>query len=473
MIDSEKCIKRYLIIFSLYISPFILLGKMYRDDYARSVNGYFMWSWDGRPLADLFIYIINMGGELTPISPFSYVISILVCSFTCFIISKLIIEDTTLPATMAVTILFISPFYLQNLSYNYDSVTMCIAIMLCAIPYITKRQKHSIILSFIFPCAALMTYQAAIPVFFALAILSCIMANSDVERRIIFYRCVSASLSVVFYVIAIAPLFVRGPYSKTKASLIDVNSTMVSSVIGNLKNLISLIGSLTDYTWIISFSACFTLLLTTIILLLLKKGGGFWKYFSILSSTGLFAATSLMFFLIKNPVYMPRVMIWFNALCMVACVSSCLIKSINYRIRLFIVGIPFVYCIVSANNFYNAAKLNKEKQLSIASSIYSDTRQISDSSKIIIYWGAQSSPAEARIRERFKFIKQILNSDYGWWNVSEYLNAEYPTLQVLRGRGDFTRSDYCGIVLKKWNGYYTITKKDENTIVIFKDISCI
>ncbi|EIZ9496383.1 hypothetical protein MRB77_004250, partial [Cronobacter sakazakii] len=49
----------------LFFLPFILLGPKYFDDLSRLNLGYFYWSVDGRPLAELIFKGISFGGQLT------------------------------------------------------------------------------------------------------------------------------------------------------------------------------------------------------------------------------------------------------------------------------------------------------------------------------------------------------------------------------------------------------------------------
>ncbi|MEX1726232.1 glucosyltransferase domain-containing protein, partial [Escherichia coli] len=104
------------IVFLFYL-PIYLIDKPFTDDYARNIRGYFGWSGDGRPLADIAIYIINFGSNLTDTSPLSSILAVLICALTCAIISYNIAGSSAFVTIAAASSLIVSPFFFHNALY--------------------------------------------------------------------------------------------------------------------------------------------------------------------------------------------------------------------------------------------------------------------------------------------------------------------------------------------------------------------
>ncbi|MDF3623317.1 glucosyltransferase domain-containing protein, partial [Enterobacter hormaechei] len=156
------------------IAAFMLIvfsiDKNFGDDNARTVDRYFGWEQEGRPIASLIVYILNGGGLLTNIAPLSQVLTILVGCLTCAIIGRYVIKTHPLTCALATAVIFTSPFFIENLSFKFDSLSMSTAMLFCCIPFVTMKEKNALISSvacFAFTLLSLMTYQAALPLFYA------------------------------------------------------------------------------------------------------------------------------------------------------------------------------------------------------------------------------------------------------------------------------------------------------------------
>lgn len=86
------------------------VGKLYLDDNARLMDGYYGWENEGRPLASLVIYILNFGKILTDISPLSQLIAIALAVGSCSIIGRDVLKKSPVVSAIATSPLFIFPF---------------------------------------------------------------------------------------------------------------------------------------------------------------------------------------------------------------------------------------------------------------------------------------------------------------------------------------------------------------------------
>ena len=111
--------------------PISLMVPMYMDDFQRSLRGSFDWVSDGRPLAEL-IYRIGIfdspGTVLT--SPLGTLLCIPGICLSSLLICKIFDHRKPWAAAMAAVFIFIQPYFIENLSYSFDSPFMVFAILL-------------------------------------------------------------------------------------------------------------------------------------------------------------------------------------------------------------------------------------------------------------------------------------------------------------------------------------------------------
>ncbi len=144
--------------------------RLYIDDIGRSMRGYAMW-WDlgGRPLADLFITIINLGSPLVNTFPLPQLISISLLVVAGICLARAFGVESRLMAALCTLPLAGQPYYLENMSYSFDSPFMALSMLLCVCAAIQLfgTGKYRLIYSLCMLFAALNLYQAPLGAFFA------------------------------------------------------------------------------------------------------------------------------------------------------------------------------------------------------------------------------------------------------------------------------------------------------------------
>ncbi|NBN29879.1 hypothetical protein GWI84_15125, partial [Proteus sp. G4408] len=149
------------IVLSLYFLPVFFLTDGYRDDFSRNINGDYVWDTEGRPVAYMIIKIINLFGDLTNPSPLSQMLSIIISYFACVIIMKRFFYQGGVVSAITPSLIFLTPFFIQNISYQYDILPMVFSIFFLILSIETRKNIYSIILISL----SLSTYQPAISIY--------------------------------------------------------------------------------------------------------------------------------------------------------------------------------------------------------------------------------------------------------------------------------------------------------------------
>lgn len=122
-------IMAYLVIFSY---PLIRADHLYRDDIWRSFHGEMGWVSNGRPLSSLIALLVNGGPRLADLAPLPLWLGLVAITAAILLWRRRLLAFDTGYAWLAMLILVVQPFFLQNLSYHFDALPMTLALA-CAI----------------------------------------------------------------------------------------------------------------------------------------------------------------------------------------------------------------------------------------------------------------------------------------------------------------------------------------------------
>ncbi|VEI48582.1 Uncharacterised protein [Actinobacillus equuli] len=148
------------------ISSYHLADIYYIDDLGRSIVGSRGWDNFSRFSSNFLSSILNMSVRLTDISPLTQIISIIILSISSLILVVIFSKKSSYFTLLGSTFLGLSPFYLENMSYKFDSPYMTLAILASLLPFLFIR--NSIIFIIVGICSLLLmytTYQAANAIF--------------------------------------------------------------------------------------------------------------------------------------------------------------------------------------------------------------------------------------------------------------------------------------------------------------------
>ncbi|HHT3208480.1 TPA: glucosyltransferase domain-containing protein, partial [Enterobacter hormaechei] len=134
----EKLFSRYKIAYIaglVYILPIIIAGRMFNDDIGRATEGYTKWGVNGRPLSDWIMEGLSFGFPISNLSPFTIIIALLITVLCGALLAEHFgVEDKAKRNILALSFI-ISPFYLENLSYQFDSLPMALSLLFASLAF--------------------------------------------------------------------------------------------------------------------------------------------------------------------------------------------------------------------------------------------------------------------------------------------------------------------------------------------------
>ncbi|WP_222423002.1 hypothetical protein, partial [Yersinia rochesterensis] len=77
-----------------------------------------------------------------------------------------------------------------------------------------------------------------------------------------------------------------------------------------------------------------------------------------------------------------------------------------------------------------------------------------------------------RILKKYPYASGIYHPDLGWNTTRVFAEIETPFFKAEKGTYNPPNNEICGKEIKKWNGLYTITSKDNKYHAIFRNVKC-
>ncbi|MHC8324169.1 glucosyltransferase domain-containing protein [Pseudomonas sp. GB2N2] len=165
----------------IYVLPLILADYPYIDDNWRSLSAGMAWSRQGRLFAELFYNALTFGTGAPNIFPLPLLIATLAMASALTRLTFHYYPQPTLACCLVVLPLWYNPFFLQNLSYQYDGPTMVLSLV--AVIYAITFRHPGRILQWLVPAfliaLALGLYQVSLNVFLGLCCVELLRAAND------------------------------------------------------------------------------------------------------------------------------------------------------------------------------------------------------------------------------------------------------------------------------------------------------
>jgi hypothetical protein len=324
----------YFCIYFLFILPIIRANYFYVDDISRNLTGYARWTSVGRPLTNVLMKAINFNlwtlSDLAPLPQLLATMILSVASAWTSMAFRLRFGFALLPIAFIVC----NPFFIENLSYRYDSLSMALAVVLVMLPVALEKMLvglslyFSIFLSLVL---ALNLYQPAVNVFIVLIFFTSLLMlrmHHDLFKIMfrLFYGLICLSAAMIAYKIEI--LFIGfQKYAQQHAQFVALGN--LSPVLRNVRHFYAFLARNllhTHQTQLLLMGMFLGFL--AFVLRFIKA-----SWFQNRSSLSLIFAAFLIMgtlggiigpvILLQHPVWAPRVLIGFGAVA--ACALSLLL----------------------------------------------------------------------------------------------------------------------------------------------------
>ncbi|HGN1344164.1 TPA: glucosyltransferase domain-containing protein [Pseudomonas aeruginosa] len=263
-ITSAHAIIMALIISLLYVYPTINAGVYYIDDLARSQTGYLGWSVLGRPLSDYIFYIFTFGGNSSvDISPLPQLLSIVFMAISIKYLSINLFKEITIASILCSSLVFITPLFLHNIIYKYDSLSMVLSLSSCIYSAFYKNKNSTIEFSVktLLLVASLCLYQVSATAFIMLISIS--YAFNYSQKKTILISRLFKDLLVIFASYCIYLIILKTTATTSRSETIFGYSNWFNLLEVNITKFINMYLNAYSSTVIaiILFSMCIAILI--------------------------------------------------------------------------------------------------------------------------------------------------------------------------------------------------------------------
>ncbi len=479
--------------FLIYAFPIMLADILYRDDIRRTLYGDpSTWYKDARPLMAFIVEFFNLGAPVFDISPLTQILGVAILALALTLFSrKYFPEHSKKSAILCCMMFIISPFFLENLSYHFESLGMCLSLALYLILFSLPDRIQGIslfVLTFLFSFCVLCLYQAAIGSFGALLFLTGYLKLNKINWKQFFssalYMITGCLAAVVIYMLLVAPLYVpEEGYQATHSAVITFSSEGIRQLVSNIFNFVLLL-RITFFTDIRLSGIYLSVALLLISLLSLyiyykkqKQENGNASsfsnlFFAFITPFCILVNAFLPLTFLENTIIMPRSCISFNIFMLfigILIISFARLKpGYRYVLLLFIPIYLFGYGFSYA--YGNLLKSQRNYECFVAESIVNDLQKIKTiNEKSVFYVNGNRviSKEVALAQKKFKIYDLLISKTFrkNFW-FGGHLLSHYSTYPiVVKQLPNFKQQQFH---LRADNSRYRILQSGNEVIIDFK-----
>jgi len=485
-----------LVLYTFALLPVIRADRDYIDDLGRALNGYMSWSGDGRPLANLVMEVLNLGTPLTDLSPLPQLLCAgLLAYLASSIARRFDIRGVVLPALIC-TPLLISPFYLENLSYKFDALTMTLAVFLAVQTVLNTRENMKAgVLGGLGLLAALCLYQPALNAFLTFALVELVVMQRQDQRVALIARTVCVRVLQLIAALCLYKLIaartVKGGYSSEHgqiAPLGDLSEVAWHNLFAFwdyiLQALKSTMGGI-----LLSYIAIAVVIATVLSIRYAVRN---WNTSSLRQRVLLVAIALCLpplfavspwgpMLALMRPTLMPRTMIGFGALAAAAGLIVCVALPAGRRSdgwRIAIAALPAFALLVFAQVYGNTLKLQKEYEDFMSRQISEDLVASAPADgfrQYTLVGNAGRPPVVQHNLKKYPLLALLvpihLTENWGWAGVQlKHYGVSVPPIPASEGLEEIAGACKTMPIVRRVG--YSIYSTGATAVVVFRSTSC-
>ena len=157
------------LVYLFAISSLLRANVDYLDDARRKADGFPGWDSFSRYLSDILSKLINTNSYLADSSPLTQLIAVLLISLASLLLIVTFTRGDKISwfSVVAVLPLGISPYFLECLSYKFDSPFMALSLLCSVLPFLWIHENTLLYLVTVILCTLVVctTYQASLGIF--------------------------------------------------------------------------------------------------------------------------------------------------------------------------------------------------------------------------------------------------------------------------------------------------------------------
>lgn len=305
---------RFAIVFAFcftFILSLVLADVPYMDDLTRMDNGNGYWEYEGRPLTTLLIALLNFNfNPIYNIGPIPLIFGTLFFAYSvCYATSKMDIKQN-LVNILPFTLLACNPYFIQNLSYQFDSIgnLFSVAFILFAFFYKHKNIFKTYAVQVLCLVIVSSLYQPTINMYIALFAINILFqfkkTNDKFFRSVFYYSSVFILSSLIYYIGCQLGFKYFYPEVAYRSDMITPTlSSLIFSYDYSIKELIDMNQSFRGETmfWLVKISA--VMLVVNMIIVIFKGifNKEYTQFNKIMLTIGVFLVPVILFISIWGP----------------------------------------------------------------------------------------------------------------------------------------------------------------------------
>ena len=425
-----------LIIYSIAYFPIFRANFNYIDDMGRVAFGYQNWDNFSRYISNFLSKFIHTSSYLTDISPLTQIIAIVFLALSGIIILKLFKNKNkkiNITSVLAVSIIGLCPYFLECISYKYDSPYMSLSILSSVFPFLlfNKNKKYNLLFVsciFVGTLIMCMTYQAASGIIPMIALfLSYRYWNEKDNKNAI--KILIFSAIGYFVGLLVFKLFIMKPVESYVSNAMFSLKDLIPGIINNLKTYYTYV--LTDFRrlWLILF-----IIIIMFFVLKQVKDSKQKKIYAfgltIVFIVIIFCLAFGMYPVLEKPIFSPRGMYGFGILLVLFMVNT-VNDNEKYIQKLFVIGL--CYCFITFSFTYGNALSEQKRYIDFrVQNVINGLNDLeimntNDIKKIKLVGIVGSSPVINHFPDHYKnLINRLVQQSFGDnWMWNQYYFQHY------------------------------------------------
>ncbi|EOT2367738.1 glucosyltransferase domain-containing protein [Escherichia coli] len=403
-----------LFLIAIFFYPIISADVLYRDDLDRSLFSFDGWGVLGRPLSDFLMHIFSLNFKMLPnAAPMPLLTGVIVAAAVIWYVSdKLSQENNKFVFSLFLTSIFVTPFFIQNAAYQFDSFTMVLATALCVLSFFIydEKRKVSLVCSVVLLVSSLCLYQPCANIFITL------VAGNSVYK----YAKISNIKSLLVFLSSYFLYFILISYffkmNSGRASYIDP-SDIIKSFMSSLEKVyfyFGLVGKLYEFIVLLG-AACF-LFCYLVSIIKSRSEGVINILFIILSPVAILLSMTGPAFLLREGITDVRVLSGLSA--SIALFIYSFYKAFNKNTYTTFVSVILFFSLSTSFLFSNAIKEQRKYEEFVISLAANDLSKIDFKGYVYAYGDIYDSRITGKILSANKFIRQIYSPAVPWISIS-------------------------------------------------------
>ena len=460
-----------IILYALALFALIRGDIYYCDDWGSSIRET-SWNHFSRYLGTFILSdFATLGKGSLDLSPLPQIMGVCFVIISSMILIYLIRKKFDLLGIIASLPLGLSPYFLQNLSYKFESLFMGVAVFLAILPFLFKdNRKIFIVVSIISLFLMFMTYQATNAIYIILSIYfafsSFFLEKKGLKESAIFLCVCAVNLilsGLIYKIIALKPVneYIVA-YASDKMLPIDTHffmglwtnlTTYLTTIYNDFKH--------TAYIWLIALMCvCF--------IINIAIHSNYPKILSIFCSIvfliiGLCASFGL-YIVLDSPLFEPRAFCGFNAFVAVIAISSISVESNKiFHYVSITIAIITAYFLISFANIYGNALKKQDEYLDFRAKLLledlGDNIPKNANAMVDLRIYIDKHAVAQRFADKYgdisRLVPKVANNDWWFYLRLHHLNAAY----------NFNDGELCKYIVENFgsevvfkNRYHTIER---------------